>query len=44
MGDKKRAASPSDIEPYHAHWLVSDRMKALFEWIDPQAFAFRLAT
>jgi hypothetical protein len=41
VGDKKRAIPPSDIEPYHAYWLISDQMKALFETIDPQAFAFQ---
>lgn len=35
-----RDRAPRDLEMYHHYWLVSDRTKAVFESIDPVAFAF----
>jgi hypothetical protein len=37
---KKLASPPTDLELYHSYWLISDRLKLLFETIDPEAFAF----
>ena len=36
----KKGAPPTDFELFHAYWLVSDRLKRLFEELDPAAFAF----
>jgi hypothetical protein len=41
IGKRKRGPPPSDIELFHSHWLVSDRLKLLFESFDPPAFAFQ---
>jgi hypothetical protein len=41
IGKRKRGPPPSDIELYHSYWLVSDRLKLLFEAFDPPAFAFQ---
>jgi hypothetical protein len=42
IGKRKRGPPPSDIELYHSYWLISDRLKSLFESVDdPQAFAFQ---
>jgi Protein of unknown function (DUF1629) len=41
IGKRKSGPPPSDIELYHSYWLVSDRLKALFESFDPPAFAFQ---
>ncbi len=38
--DKKLGRLPRDIEEYHAYWLISDRMKAALESVDPDGFAF----
>jgi hypothetical protein len=38
--DKKLGRAPRDIEGYSGHWLVSDRMKAVFEAVDRDALAF----
>lgn len=38
--DKKIGRPPRDIEGYVGHWLISDNMKAVFEAIDRDAFAF----
>lgn len=38
--DKKLGRTPRDIEQYQGHWLVSDQMKAVFESVDRDAFAF----
>src|SRR5262245_40538720 len=40
-GEEQKARPPRDLEQYHAYRLVSDRLKALFEAIDPEAFAFQ---
>jgi hypothetical protein len=40
-GQGRNAYLPSDIELLHSYWLISDRLKLLFEAIDPQAFAFQ---
>ncbi|WP_338821842.1 DUF1629 domain-containing protein [Bradyrhizobium septentrionale] len=37
----KKAAPPTDIEIFHSYWLISDRLKILFEDLDPEAFAFQ---
>jgi hypothetical protein len=41
IGKRKKGPPPSDIELYHSYWLISDRLKSLFESVDPQAFAFQ---
>jgi hypothetical protein len=41
IGKKKSGRLPSDIELYHSYWLVSDRLKSLFDAVDPPAFAFQ---
>jgi Protein of unknown function (DUF1629) len=41
IGRKRKGPPPSDIELYHSYWLVSDRLKRLFESIDPAAVAFQ---
>jgi hypothetical protein len=39
---KRRDKRPlRDLEQYHDYWLVSDRLKAIFEAIDSDAFAFQ---
>lgn len=40
-GKRRSGPSPSDIELYHSYWLISDRLKSMFETIDPPAFAFQ---
>src|SRR5215831_20781423 len=42
IGKRKNAFPPRDIERFHSYWLISDRLKVLFESIDPQAFAFQV--
>ena len=41
IGKRKNAYPPRDIERFHSYWLISDRLKVLFESINPQAFAFQ---
>jgi hypothetical protein len=41
IGKRKKGPPPSDIELYHSYWLISDRLKSLFETVDLQAFAFQ---
>jgi len=38
--DKKAGRLPTDLELFHAYWLVSDRTKSVFEAVDPAGFAF----
>lgn len=38
--DKKLGRSPRDLEQCHEYWLISDRMKAVLQAVDPEAFAF----
>jgi hypothetical protein len=38
--DRKLGRPPRDLEGYVGHWLVSDRMKAVLEEIDGDAFGF----
>lgn len=38
--DKKIGRAPLDLELFHYYWLVSDRMKAVFEAVDPAGFVF----
>jgi hypothetical protein len=40
IGGRRNAHPPRDIETFHSYWLISDRLKVLFESEDPQAFAF----
>jgi uncharacterized protein DUF1629 len=40
MGKRKSGPAPSDIELFHSYWLISDRLKSLFDSLDPSAFAF----
>src|SRR5216684_3227010 len=37
----KRGRPLRDLELFHAYWLISDRLKSLFESFDPAAFAFQ---
>jgi hypothetical protein len=41
FGKKKGGLPPSDLELFHSYWLVSNRLKSLFEELDPSAFAFQ---
>jgi len=41
IGKRRKGPVPSDIELFHSYWLVSDRLKLLFESVDPFAFAFQ---
>jgi len=41
IGKRKSGPPPSDIELYSAYWLISDRLKSVFESTDPRAFAFQ---
>jgi hypothetical protein len=41
IGRRKSGRSPSDIELYHSYWLISDRLKSLFEAFDAPAFEFQ---
>jgi hypothetical protein len=36
----KKGFAPTDLELFHSYWLISDRLKVLFERLDPEAFAF----
>ena len=38
--DKKLGRPPRDIEGYVRHWLISDKLKVVFEAVDRDAFAF----
>jgi hypothetical protein len=38
--DKKLGHFPRDLEWCHSYWLISDRMKAVLEIVDPEGFAF----
>jgi hypothetical protein len=38
--DKSVGSLPYDLEPYYHWWLISDRTKAVFEGLDPEAFVF----
>ncbi|MEZ2146470.1 DUF1629 domain-containing protein [Bradyrhizobium sp. DN5] len=38
--DKSVGDLPHDLEPYYRWWLISDRTKAVFERLDPEAFVF----
>jgi hypothetical protein len=40
IGKRRKGPPPSDIELFHSYWLVSERLKSLFESVDPIAFAF----
>nr|AWM08804.1 DUF1629 domain-containing protein [Bradyrhizobium symbiodeficiens] len=40
MFDKSKGSLPYDLELCFRWWLISDRTKALFERIDPEAFVF----
>jgi len=41
VGKRKSKLPPRDLEEYHDYWLISDRLKAIFESIDQGAFAFQ---
>jgi hypothetical protein len=41
IGKRRKGPPPSDIELFHSYWLISDRLKLLFEYFDPPAFAFQ---
>jgi hypothetical protein len=41
IGKRKKGPPPSDIELFHSYWLISDRLKSLFESFDPPAFEFQ---
>ncbi len=41
IGKRRSAYPPRDVEPFHSYWLISDRLKVLFESIDPHVFAFQ---
>jgi len=41
IGKRKKGPPPSDIEMFGDYWLVSDRLKVLFEALDASAFAFQ---
>lgn len=41
IGKGRKGPPPSDIELFHSYWLVSDRLKFLFESVNPPAFAFQ---
>jgi len=41
IGKRRKGPPPSDIELFHSYWLVSDRLKLLFESVDSSAFAFQ---
>ena len=41
IGKRKKGPPPSDIEMFGDYWLVSDRLKVLFEALDGSAFAFQ---
>jgi hypothetical protein len=41
IGKRRKGPPPSDIELFHSYWLISDRLKLLFEHVDPPAFAFQ---
>ena len=38
IGKRRSGPPPSDIELYHSYWLISDRLKLMFETIDLPAF------
>lgn len=41
FGKRKKGPLPSDLELFHAYWLISDRLKEPFEVLDLEAFAFQ---
>jgi Protein of unknown function (DUF1629) len=41
IGKRRKGPPPSDIELYHSYWLISDRLKSVFEAADPPACAFQ---
>ena len=38
--NKSRGTLPRDIERCYEGWLISDRTRAVFEFVDPKAFSF----
>jgi hypothetical protein len=40
VGSRNRRL-PGDLEQFHAYWFISDRLKLIFESIDPDGFAFQ---
>lgn len=38
--DRSRGVLPRDLEPCYRWWFISDRTKAVFERLDPEAFRF----
>jgi hypothetical protein len=40
VGNRNRRP-PGDLERFHAYWFISDRLKLIFESIDPHGFAFQ---
>jgi Immunity protein family (Imm11) len=40
IGKRKSGPVPSDLEICESFWLISDRLKDVFESVDPSAFAF----
>lgn len=38
--DKSKGSLPYDLELCYRWWLISDRAKAVFEQVDPEAFVF----
>jgi hypothetical protein len=41
IGKRRSGSPPGDMELCHSYWLISDRLKSLFETIDLPAFALR---
>jgi hypothetical protein len=41
IGRRKKGPPPNDIELWSSYWFVSDRLKVLFQSVDPLAFAFQ---
>jgi len=41
IGRRKNGPPPSDLELFHSYWLISDRLKRVFEAVDAPAFAFQ---
>src|SRR5258708_26827701 len=40
LADEKSGRIDRDFEIYSGYWLITEKMKAVFEQVDPEAFAF----
>jgi hypothetical protein len=41
LGRRKKGPPPSDLELCQSYWLISDRLKRVFETVDASAFSYQ---